>query len=392
MKGLPRPVMPRILIFFHCRANTGYAIGRLEKIFFSMAEQLTNHNWSHIHFAYISLAQGLSTTLPQNFTNIIEFQPSSEDSSHGNFISEYIKKNQIDVAFGFDQPVRRKMYKYLRRGGIKHFVSYWGAPISSLKCSYILWLKKLEVTFSRFGPDLYIFESQGMADTAIYGRGISQSRTSIVYPGVDPQSFSPSAGDALYVYDIFSIPHGRRIFFFSGHMEERKGVHILIKAVRLLVEEFNRQDFHVVILGNRNNEEQVFNPLMAGSIVSNHVTFGGYRTDVARLLRGCYAGVIASTGWDSFTLSSLEMAATGLPLIVSSLPGLRETIKEGVTGYLFQAGNENELARRMLQLLNNEQEQALLGSAARERIIQNFTEKQQIKKLVKTLRDCIAAQ
>ena len=56
--------------------------------------------------------------------------------------------------------------------------------------------------------------------------------------------------------------------------------------------------------------------------------------DLSRIFPCCYAGVIASTGWDSFTVSSLEMASSGLPLVVSNLQGLSESIEADVTGFL----------------------------------------------------------
>jgi len=60
--------------------------------------------------------------------------------------------------------------------------------------------------------------------------------------------------------------------------------------------------------------------------------FGGYRSDLDLLQRGCYAGVIASTGWDSFARSGLEMQASGLPVLVSDLRGLREVMEHDVSG------------------------------------------------------------
>ena len=55
-------------------------------------------------------------------------------------------------------------------------------------------------------------------------------------------------------------------------------------------------------------------------------------------------GVIALTGWDSFTLSSVEMAPCGFPLVVSRLQGLIETADDGGTGYLFDMDDHNALA------------------------------------------------
>jgi glycosyltransferase involved in cell wall biosynthesis len=268
----------------------------------------------------------------------------------------------------------------MRQGGVRHFISYWGAPISGINRGPKLWLKKLEVALRDHGPDHYIFESEGMAETATYGRGIAQRHVSIVYLGVNTDVFKPQAADSGYVYQTLQIPSDRKIFFFSGHMERRKGVHILIDAVRKLVER-GRHDFHLLILGNRPGEAEHFAPLLVGAH-AEHITFGGYRNDLPLLHRGCFAGLIGSTGWDSLTCSAIEMTASGLPLIVSNLSGLRETVDEGVTGFTFPAGDSTALSRRMLELMNNPELAATLGQAARQRAQEQFSLEQQQRQLL----------
>lgn len=374
--------MKGILVFFHCPANTGYAIGSLEKAFFRMADALVK-DWRRIHFAYTSLSTGLPNTLPKDFTQMIEFDPS--DRSQGPIIEKYLRQHGIDTAFGFDQPTSMPTFRYLRKGGILFFVSYWGAPMSSLNHGIKLWLKQVQVALSWYGPDHYIFESKGMADTAIYGRGIPASKTSIVYLGADITCYSPDAASPDYVYEIFGIPKDRRIFFYAGHMEKRKGVDILIRAAKTLVERYRREDFQLLILGNHDGNEQVFLPLMIDSITRNHVTFGGYRNDIPLILPGCYAGLIGSTGWDSFTRSSIEITASGLPLLVSDLPGLNETVLDGNTGFIFSPGDFDHLAVLMMRLLDDPALRNKLGIAARERTIGQFTLERQFQGLIRVM-------
>jgi glycosyltransferase involved in cell wall biosynthesis len=97
-------------------------------------------------------------------------------------------------------------------------------------------------------------------------------------------------------------------------------------------------------------------------------------------------GAIASTGWDSFTMSSLEIAACGVPLVVSALPGLDETVDEGETGFTFPAGDHETLADRLLLLLNDRPRRDEMGRAARRRVLRRFTTEQQIESLAATVR------
>ena len=297
----------------------------------------------------------------------------------------HIRKHNIDTIFVFDQPVWSPAYKYLRKAGVRNIVSYWGAPISSINTGIRLLFKKLDVLFTSGSPDHYIFESNAMAKTAFMGRGIPKSKVSVIYMGVDTEKYKPVAGKREYAHEMFNIPHARQIVYYSGHMEERKGVDVLMKAAKHLYDYCGRRDFHFLILGNKNNEEQQYLRMLGESGACGHVTFGGYRKDVNKILPACNIGVIASTGWDSFTMSALEIASSGLPLLVSDLQGLVETIDNGMTGYLFKPGDYEELSEKIITLIENEELQRMMGDKARERILAGFTEQKQIKKLISLL-------
>jgi glycosyltransferase involved in cell wall biosynthesis len=204
----------------------------------------------------------------------------------------------------------------------------------------------------------------------------------VVCLGIDPEKYYPDPAQADYVYETIGIPRDRRIFFYAGHMEQRKGVHVLVKAARILVDRYQRRDFHLLVLGNKNGEEQCFIPLMEGSRVAEHVTFGGYRNDIDRLLRGCYVGLIGSSGWDSFTLTGVEMAASGLPLVVSDLAGLNEAVDAGSTGFTFPPSNAEALAERMIYMLDQPVVRDAMGRKARERVLSGFTRDHQLEQLV----------
>lgn len=381
--------MRSILIMYHCESNTGYAIGRLEPVFYDLALQLCDGDASRIHISYPSMTKGPSSTLPASFNQYCIIDPGSADPKEHERIGQYVAQHNIDTLFAFDQPVHRPLYRVLRESGLKHFISYWGAPISSIFGPLKRLLKRMDVLRHRDGPDHYIFESQGMADTAVLGRGIPRSWVDVIYLSVDTELFKPNAADAQAVYQAFNIPENRRIFFYSGHMEERKGVHVLVRAAHALYEQYGRRDFHLLILGNKNGEKRAFDSLMGGEH-ANHITFGGYRDDIPLLHRGCFAGMIGSTGWDSLTCSALEMGASGLPLLVSDMPGLKESVVDGKTGYLFPSGNAAALAEKMNTLLENPQTASQLGAAARKRAIDEFSQAAQQKNLLAVMKKVLA--
>ncbi len=373
--------MNALMIMFHCEMDAGYAIDSLLDVFLEMAAKLVPET-CNIHLSFTKLAANKSEKQINKNIKIIEFDPALEDKNKFIFIKEYIKENNIDVIFGFDQPVSRHSYRYMRAGGVKFFVSYCGAPTSSINSGLKVVIKRIEVMLRRYSPDHYIYESKAMAMTAYNGRGIQKNKVSIVYLGVDTDTYKPSTDKTFYAHQQFNIPNERKIIYYSGHMEKRKGVDVLIKAAKYLSEHVGRTDFHFLILGNRSGEEKNFLKLLGESKAKHHVTFGGYRKDINKILPSCYLGAIASTGWDSFTMSSLEIASCGIPLLVSNLQGLVETIDEGKTGLLFDTGDYEQLAGHIRILLDDEEKRNLMGAEARKRILLSFSKRRQVENLV----------
>lgn len=360
-----------MMVLFHCESNPGYAASSHEHTFLDVAEHFTG-DIQKVHFAYANLEGGMTPSLPSNLSNVIALSTRWSDPDQLKWIEDYVRINKITRVLGFDQTVSKPAYRALRKGGVKTFVSYWGAPISSLNSGIKLLIKRLEVSTRRYGPDHYIFQSEGMRDTAVYGRGIPSAKCSIVKTGIDTDKFSPDSAKSTYAHECFGIPHDRKIVVFSGHMERRKGVHIILQAAKVLVEDLQHSNVQFLILGNRPGEKENFDEYLKDPIVRDHVTFGGYRGDLPCLLKSCTVGMIASTGWDSFPMSSLEMAATELPLLVSALSGLKETITPE-TGFSFAVSDYNEAAKKLKQFLTKPEQSKQMGKKGRERVIEKYS-------------------
>lgn len=376
--------MSQILVFFHCNSNTGYAIGRHEYTFSQAALAVTG-NYNRIHFAYPSLEEGRSESVPEEIRNIIRFDPTSEDSAHIRSIAEYIAENDIRIALGFDQPVYCKAYKSMRRAGLDWLISYWGAPMSQLNSGPLLLLKRMDVLRHIHRPNLFVFQSEGMRKTGYQGRGIPKSQTKLVYTGIDTDRFRPNTEDSSYAHEVFDISEDRKIIYYSGHINSRKGVDTLLRGFCKLINENCRTDVHLLLVGNKKGEDHLFRDIYAGTDAENHITFGGYRNDVPKIIPCCYFGVLATNGWDSFPISTIEIASCGLPLIVSDLLGVNETVINGETGLHFCPRDYVNLSHKMAFLLDAPSERDRMGKNARDRVLRSHQRRQQIESLAQCL-------
>lgn len=372
----------RSLVLMHVPQGTGYAIAPLERLFADCLAELGSVGPEGVHFAYPQLIDG-GDPLQTTSGPVVCFRLGSASPEEVANITSYIRQEQIEFVLGFDVQATHPVYPQLRRAGVKTIVSYWGAPISQRNSGLRLLAKRLLFRLSTAKLDGLIFESRAMATLATHGRGVPESSVRIVPLGVDVERFAPGASS--YAHDALGVPSDQRLVVYSGHMEQRKGVDVLIRAAVQLLAEEGRRDVTFVLFGNRENQADVFRKLYSDRGIDAHIHFGGYRDDLARIFPCCAMGVIPSSGWDSFPRTAIEFAACGLPLVVSDLGGLPETIEEGRTGILFPPGDHARLAAHIRHLLDNPAMAAAMGVNGRARCEAGFSLEAQRRALIGAL-------
>ena len=252
-----------ILVFFHCRSNAGYAIRTLEEVLLNVAQNLTASG--RVYFGYRELDDSRRHSCHLNtMTAFSDLTPRAFTGLTPDGVEEYLANRGITLAIGFDQPVALPGHRVLRRAGVRTFVSYWGAPMSGINHGLTLVAKRIHVLLTPARPDHFIFESEAMRETAVRGRGIARRHTSVCHLGVDVNRFRPAAVGDDYAHRAFGIPRQRKIVYYSGHFEPRKGVAVILRAVRELVEVRGRRDVHFLLLGNRGQDAERSCPSFQG--------------------------------------------------------------------------------------------------------------------------------
>lgn len=192
--------------------------------------------------------------------------------------------------------------------------------------------------------------------------------------------------------EFFEPPPAREtpatpFILFVGHFDAHKGPDVLIRAFA----EARRRDAgfpaRLVMAGALNRPfAGVCRALAAELGVATHVDFVGFK-DPAEL-RALYASaqctVIPSTCYENMPNVIMESYAGGTPVVGSAHGSIRELIREGETGYGFEPGSADDLARCLAQAMDSSW-RAAAGKAARTYALENFQLERHVAGLLDTL-------
>ncbi|MBF0195351.1 MAG: glycosyltransferase, exosortase A system-associated, partial [Magnetococcales bacterium] len=188
----------------------------------------------------------------------------------------------------------------------------------------------------------------------IIGRGTPPKKVTIIPNAVDFNNFS-SPPD---LPDNFAKKVGvskKKVLGFIGSFYGYEGLEILILAMVKICQQ--RQDVVLLLVGG-GPEEASLKALVKEHNLQNQVLFTG-RVDHKQVpLYYQLVDILIYPRLDIrltdlvTPLKPLEAMASSKLVLASDVGGHKELIKDGKTGYLFAAGNQDDLAAKVLQLLN----------------------------------------
>jgi len=162
------------------------------------------------------------------------------------------------------------------------------------------------------------------------------------------------------------FPRDDPVVAFCGRLEGRKGVQVLIAAMRVVWQ--SHPEARLVLLGP--------DGAWRGGSMASHVReeAGPFRERIHHLGSQppellypsfAHADVVALPSlWENFPLSALEAMAIGCPLVATGGSGYDDFVRSGSNGLLVRPGDEVELAEAILGLLQDPARRKELGTEA----------------------------
>lgn len=190
--------------------------------------------------------------------------------------------------------------------------------------------------------------------------------THVIHNGADAEQFFPAAAE--------SIPNPIPVILFVGRLHPTKGAHVLLDALRILNERGVRAKCRIV--GSAYSGDSKSTPYVEQISLncSENVEFRGHcaANELAVEYRTADVLCCPSICQEAFGKVNVEAMACGLPVVASSVGGIPEIAAHGGVR-LVHAGNAEEMADALQEILTNPQLRAKLSREARASFEKHFT-------------------
>jgi spore coat protein SA len=182
------------------------------------------------------------------------------------------------------------------------------------------------------------------------------------------------ADSSLFYPEVQKGSNSKPIIAFAGRIVKEKGVHILLNAMRILLE--RRVDVEARIFGGSAFGGSKPTPYLTDleAAAPPNVKFMGYAAskDLARHLRTADVFCSPSIWNEPFAMVNLEAMASGLPVVTTRVGGVPEAFTEG-GGVLVPPGSSVALANALESVIKNPELRERLSHEGRQAFLKRFT-------------------
>ena len=170
-------------------------------------------------------------------------------------------------------------------------------------------------------------------------------------------------------------------FIFIGRLLKEKGIFEYLEAAKMVKDKYKDVNFYILGGFEENNpfglKKEELRPYLNDEIV----IFPGYVNNIKEWIANSSVFVLPSYR-EGVPRSSQEAMAIGRAVITTDTVGCRETVKDGVNGFLVPPYNSDVLAQKMMYFIKNPEMIIQMGIESRKIAEEKFDINKQNKKLM----------
>lgn len=161
-------------------------------------------------------------------------------------------------------------------------------------------------------------------------------------------------------------------FIFIARLLAEKGVHDYVKAAKIVKEKYPSVKFTVLgaidkeALGSLKEEE------LESLVKTNIIEYPGHVSNVSEWIENSSVFVLPSYYREGVPRSTQEAMAIGRAVITTDVPGCRETVVDGVNGFLVPKWNPEALAEKMIYFIEHPEQIRVMGAESYNIAVEKF--------------------
>ena len=186
----------------------------------------------------------------------------------------------------------------------------------------------------------------------------------------DNWALIPGSGVNLHQHALTSMPDDGEIrFLYVGRIMAVKGIDQLLDCAVAIRRRHPNTRFYLAGFVEQEQYKQKLKDYEAGGYIE-HL---GFQKDIDAWIRRCHCTILPSHGGEGVPNAVLESAAVGRACIVSNVPGSRDAVEDGVTGYIFEPRSSADLIDKVEKFLAlSKEEREKMGLAGHDKVAREF--------------------
>ena len=187
-----------------------------------------------------------------------------------------------------------------------------------------------------------------------------------------------------YPYQPLSNIHLPLKFLFIGRLLKEKGIHEFVQAAKMVKKIYPDTEFTVLGAIDHHNLGALQQTDLDTLISSNIIQYPGHVSNIKDWIADSHVFVLPSYR-EGVPRSTQEAMAIGRAIITTDVPGCRETVVDGLNGFLVPKWDPEALAKKMIYFIEHPEQARLMGAESYKIAVEKFDAEKVNQRLVNIL-------
>lgn len=174
-------------------------------------------------------------------------------------------------------------------------------------------------------------------------------------------------------------------FIFIARLLAEKGIFEYIESAKIIKEKYPYIKFKIIGGLDTENPYGLTQLELDNIVKEGIIEYYGFVHNVHDYIRETAVFVLPSYYREGIPRSTQEAMAIGRPIITTDVPGCRETVVDGVNGFLVPKWDVNALAKKMIYFIENPYQVTIMGNESYKIAVEKFDADKVNEKLFKIL-------